>query len=361
VRASLFPLEDLTAQQIGSWSDLGASALEANPFFEHDFVEPAWRHLRPRGAGLLVAHEDERWFACLPGHRPSRWRKLPLAVLAGWRHAYCFLGTPLVAHDAPEGAIVALVERGVRESSSRVLALEWLDEASQVTSSLGADERMRTLPTVRFEHFERAALHRRESSTYLEETLQGHRRRELQRLRRALERDFGEVALQDRSVEPEAVEDFLRLEAGGWKGRQGTALAAHTEHAQFFRDVADRFRRAGRLQVLELSTGEQTVAMKCNLLAGETVFCFKIAYDDRFGRYSPGVQLEREMVDVFHDRGELMSMDSCADPDNEMINRLWPDRRAITSVLVGDRGIRGRCSSSGIALAAAARRRLRRA
>ena len=32
--------------------------------------------------------------------------------------------------------------------------------------------------------------------------------------------------------------------------------------------------------------------MKCNVLSGDAVFCFKIAHDETFARFSPGVQLE---------------------------------------------------------------------
>jgi hypothetical protein len=38
-----------------------------------------------------------------------------------------------------------------------------------------------------------------------------------------------------------------------------------------------------------------------------------------------------------------MWMDSCADPDHEMINRLWPDRRELTTVALG-KGLMGTLS-----------------
>ena len=40
--------------------------------------------------------------------------------------------------------------------------------------------------------------------------------------------------------------------------------------------------------------------MKCNVSAGDTLFCFKIAYDEELAHYSPGILLEAENVDVFH-------------------------------------------------------------
>ena len=84
----------------------------------------------------------------------------------------------------------------------------------------------------------------------------------------------------------------------------------------------------GRLQLLDLSVDGRTVAMKCNLIAGDVIYCFKIAFDEEYAAYSPGLLLERRTVDVFHTETEAAAMDSCADPHNAMINRLWPDRRS---------------------------------
>lgn len=109
-----------------------------------------------------------------------------------------------------------------------------------------------------------------------------------------------------------------------------------------------------------MTAGGTTVAMKCNLLAGDAVFCFKIAFDEEWARFSPGVLLEVENVERFH-AGEATWMDSCADPDNAMINRLWPDRRRISTLLVPCGGVFGQSSRSGARVILAARRRKGRA
>jgi hypothetical protein len=74
--------------------------------------------------------------------------------------------------------------------------------------------------------------------------------------------------------------------------------------------------------------------MQCNLLAGGVVFTFKIAHDERVRRLGPGVALEVDLLQRFHADPALSSMDSCAAHDNEMINRLWPDRRTVSTTLI---------------------------
>jgi CelD/BcsL family acetyltransferase involved in cellulose biosynthesis len=361
VRAHLRPLDELTERDLTAWRELAAGAVEPNPFFEADFVLAAWKHLGRNGVGLLVAEDADGWGACLPVHRPGRWRRLPIAALAVWRHPYCFLGTPLVAADRTEAALTALLDGGLRERRVNVLTLDWLGDGGPVAAALERVFREQSIPTVRYERFERASLRRRPEPTYLDDTLRGHRRRELQRMRRALARDLGEpVTTTDRPEDPEALEDFLRLEASGWKGEQGTALASREDHARFFRAVCAAFARDGRLQLLELTAAGRPVALKCNLLATGTVFCFKIAYDAQYARYSPGLQLERETVDLFHERTNLNSMDSCATPNNQMINRLWPDRRPITTFVVAGRGPRGWATRQATSASAALRDLVRR-
>jgi len=112
--------------------------------------------------------------------------------------------------------------------------------------------------------------------------------------------------------------------------------------------------------MLEMRAGPRLVAAQCNILAGEGAFCFKIGFDATLGRYSPGVQLELENLRGFHDYG-LAWMDSCADPDNAMINRLWPDRRRISTLLVPCGGAFGQSSRLGARVILAARRRKGRA
>jgi hypothetical protein len=73
--------------------------------------------------------------------------------------------------------------------------------------------------------------------------------------------------------------------------------------------------------------------MKCNFLAHDGAFAFKIAYDEAYARFSPGTLLELENIREFHRRDELRWMDSCAVSDHFMANRLWLDRRSLATVL----------------------------
>ncbi len=358
MHVNFMTLERLDERTLERWRDLACSAVEPNPFLEPELAVPAARHLDSGTAFLLVVGEGDRWDACLAVAR-RRWRGLSVPVVASWKHPYCFLGTPLVRSDRVEQAVAALVGRGLPRLRTGLFALDRFGADGQVAGTLDALFASRRNSLDVYAGHDRAALRRRPGPDYLDD-MRPHHRRELGRLRRRLEGETGSVRVVDSAGDPAAVERFLRLEGKGWKGRTGTAFASSSRHAAFLFEVCRNFAGAGRLELLEMTAGGTTVAMKCNLLAGDAVFCFKIAFDEEWARFSPGVLLEVENVERFH-AGEATWMDSCADPDNAMINRLWPDRRRISTLLVPCGGAFGQSSRLGARVILAARRRKGRA
>lgn len=347
MRTELIAATDLSERELSQWRELATRAVEPNPFFEPEYVLPLHHGL---GGGdalqLLIVSDGTAWLACVPVHVASRWHRIPVRSLATWRgHVlYGLLGTPLVAPERTEEAIATLLAAMPGAAPGAGFgSLEWLAAEGPVGAAVEAALAERTPAPVPFERFERATLRRRPEPTYLEETLSAKHRRELRRQRRKLEEALGEeLQTTDLADSNAAYEQLVALEAAGELAGRGTVLAADSGHLDFFTAVCRNFAAQGRLQLLTLQAGGQILAMKCNLRAGSTLFMFKIAYDETWSRFSPGILLELEMVKLFHDDTGAELMDSCADPNNAMINRLWPDRRTLTTTLLPAAGLKGR-------------------
>ncbi len=90
------------------------------------------------------------------------------------------------------------------------------------------------------------------------------------------------------------------LEAKGWKGRDGSAFNRTPDGRRFFLAFMDHFRARGRAMLLTLRLDGHEIAMKCNLMApgGVGSFSFKIAHDEAYARFSPGVLLEIDNIRV---------------------------------------------------------------
>ena len=349
----------LTQEDLASWQELAGRAAEPNPFFEPAMVLPAWRYVGGSGAvSLLVVREGARWLACLPVRRAARFRKVPGPALLAWVHTHCFLGTPLVDRDDAVGPLRALLAFAGEDPWTGFLALELLGDDGPVGAALEVALSEEGMRGILYERAERAALRRRADAEYLHPDLKPKRRRELQRQRRGLEAELGPISVSNRAGDPRAIEAFLDLETSGWKGHSGTALAA-AGHRLFFGELCRTLAADSRLQLLALEAGDHVAAMKCNIVAGDCVFCFKIARDEALDRFSPGVQLELENVDIFHRTPSASWTDSCAWEHNQMINRLWRDRRSVATVLIPGRHALGRTSRYAIRAALGARSLMR--
>jgi CelD/BcsL family acetyltransferase involved in cellulose biosynthesis len=348
VRAAILALDDLEPRDIESWRALAAEAAEPNPFFEPEYVLPAAQWIGGRRLALLVVRASDGWSACLPIHRPRRWHRMPLRCVATWQHRYCFLGTPLVRSDLQGPAIASMTRELMRQPGAQFVGFDSFADEGPVRDALRAAIADAGWQELRVEAQARPTIRRRASSDgYV--TLKAKPRRELERKRRRLEEQLrGSLEMVDRGEDDAAVDEFLRLEASGWKGRTGTALASLEKDAHFFRMICRSFRELGRLHVLSLQANGQRVAMTCNLRAGDGVFCVKMAFDERWQRSSPGAQLMLDQVSWFHQEGTVTWMDSCVQPGNQLLNRLWPDRRGIATLALPGASPAGRLARTVI-------------
>lgn len=352
MHARLLPLRDVDPVVAARWAALAARAVEPNAFFEPSVVLPAAGRLEG-GADveLLLVEDGGELVLALPVHRPGSFRHVPLPSMRTWMHPYCFLGTPLLAPEQPVSAWSAALALVGDRRLAPWLALDSVDTSGPVARALRTAALWRGTTPTAFEPSERAVLRRRSSPDYLVGRVSGTSRKNLRRLRRHLDTEMGgglhtvDRAAGDDRTFVDAVEAFLRLEESGWKGRDGGAFTRRPGHAGFFRDLCRLSRDAGTLQLWSLEAGGVPVAMKCNLVAGTTAFCFKIAYDERRARFSPGLQLELEMVDLFHADERLDVLDSCAVAGNEMANRVLPDRRPLATYLLPVHGPLGRSAA----------------
>jgi CelD/BcsL family acetyltransferase involved in cellulose biosynthesis len=78
----------------------------------------------------------------------------------------------------------------------------------------------------------------------------------------------------------DALEEFLRMEASGWKGRHGTALLSDERSAVFARYFVNALASDGLATTEALRVGDRPVAMQVLLRSGNGAFTWKVAYDE---------------------------------------------------------------------------------
>jgi hypothetical protein len=133
-------------------------------------------------------------------------------------------------------------------------------------------------------------------------------------------------------------ESFLKLEASGWKGREGSALACRGSHRAFFLEATAGAFQRNRLLMPAVLLGGTPIAQNSFFLAGHGCFYFKTGFDEQYAKFAPGFHLECETIRCLHSRPGIDWMDTCTGRDNELYNRLFLDRRSIQTLLVPVRG-----------------------
>ncbi|MBV8943221.1 MAG: GNAT family N-acetyltransferase [Solirubrobacterales bacterium] len=336
----MISIPDISAFDEKAWRELAARAIEPNPFYEVDFLVPACRHLRNgKNVMLLVATKAGRFHACLPVRTASASGKLFWPVISSWvQNLYGSLGTPLVS---PERAVEALrcllaTLRGDGRCR-RVVVLESVGDDGPIASYLrrAADDLGVTIGT--YAPGERVVVRCQEDNFDALPTRVKRERKARVRTWRRLCADWGHPAVLDRARDRDSATRFLALEASGWKGRSGTAMASRTEDAAFYREVTARFVASHRLRMYSLEVGANRLAMQTSFWANRALFVWKSAYDERFARYAPGAQLKLQVFDLAREDG-VQWIDSCADAINDHWPRLSHGRRRITTLAIGGRG-----------------------
>lgn len=337
------------ANEQSAWMDLACDAVETNSFYEPWFFLSAVRSnlMGVRDWQILVLEHTEKnrtqWVGFFPFHRiGSRWsplgRQLKLAV-----HLQSYLSTPLIRHGfVPE--VLDQLFKHLSQDSESPNVMQWpLNTMGGPIHQALIDIARRKLLSVHVrESFNRALLRPWKGPNtddacqdYLLKSLGGHHFRELRRQRRRLN-DSGVLefrALEVAAELPIWIEWFLQLEAAGWKGQQGTALASSPDTLRFAHEMIVSGYEQGRVQMFGLFQNGEPIALKLNLISPSGGFSYKIAYSEEYSKLSPGVQLEIDHLRQFQGSGREW-MDSCAVADHSMINRLWAERRTIQDLLI---------------------------
>ncbi len=335
----MISIRDLSSSDETAWRDLALRSVEPNPFHEVDFVVPACRHLRGgKNVSLVVAEEGGRFHACLPVGRGKLPGVRSSPVISSWLHLYCFLGTPLVAPERGVEAVGSLLSAmRDRVTWPRIVVLGLFADDGPIASYLrrAADELELTVHV--HSSGERAIFQCQDQKTEVLTPKVKRERRTKARQWRRLSNELGETTVVDRGGQRDGSRTFLALEASGWKGSAGTALASRTSDAAFYREVTDRFRKLGRLRLYSLEVGGNTLAMQTDFCAGGALFDWKVAYDEQFAPYSPGAQLQLQVLELARDDG-FSWIDSCSGVTDEHQLRLSTERRRIATLAVGRDG-----------------------
>jgi CelD/BcsL family acetyltransferase involved in cellulose biosynthesis len=334
----------LTAIAANRWRALAERSLEPNGYYL-----PGWElAVNAFAEGRTGVYALSAWSntSSTPDGMPgliglmpaiSLWRacRIPLPALAN-ADPYGTLGTPLLDRDAANDAATRLLAQA-RKAGAHALILRNVALDGAVMKAVANILHQAGLRPRVLQSQIRACLDAtRNSDALLRDALGAKKLKELRRQRHRLAEHGAvhfEVARTQEDVAA-AIETFLTLEASGWKGQRGTALVQNDGDASFVRRATVALAETHQCEIVSLRAGDTPVAAAIVLRHQDRAFYFKLGIDERFAKFSPGVQLTLDLTRHLCADPQIASADSTADADHPMINPIWRGRFAIGDVLV---------------------------
>jgi CelD/BcsL family acetyltransferase involved in cellulose biosynthesis len=136
---------------------------------------------------------------------------------------------------------------------------------------------------------------------------------------------------------PEAVRDafesFLALEAGSWKGTQGTALLCDEKDAGFVRRLIGGMAKQGNASVALLRVDGLAIAAQVLMYCGTMAYTWKIAFNPDYARYSPGALVIDKVTEELFATPGIDAIDSCS-AEGSFMAQLWTGRRKMVDLLI---------------------------
>lgn len=334
---------DAMGPYLDSIDALAGSSADTNPQFESVTLAASMEHLQRGGVtriALVWSEPGSDGQRLLLGVFPYQAVRthfgVPLPVWSLWEHIHSYTVTPLVRIGHERHAVRRFL--GFADQSGVALVRFPLFEAGGAFDAALEDVvAERGLDSRETDRHERAFLKSDlAEDAYLSTHIRKKKRKEFSRLwNRLSEQGRLELAVHDGGADPAKwVQRFLTLEAGGWKGKRGTALKMRPAERAWFEAVCAGARAQDKLVCTELTLDDRPIAMLTSFRAGAGLYTFKIAFDEAYAKYSPGTLLMLKGIGAFLRDERIQWVDSCAVPDHPMIDHIWVQRRTMCSLSV---------------------------
>ena len=351
------------AGECAAWTDLLARADMPNVFMDPALVRAAadanprirYRALmawRQAGSGRQLVGA---WAFAVGNACRSL---LPTRVINAPFHFQSHLATPVVDRNCPDAAFEAMLDCIADDPElPKIAAFDMMGTGGPTYAALMRVLTRRGGSVCVFEQSTRPRLESNlDGKAYLESSLSSSTRKKLRQHRRRLSekgRLESVIASEPQAVRS-ALEQFLAMEAAGWKGAQGTALLSNKADAAFIRGAIGGLAERGCASIHSLNLDGKPVSMQIVARAGDVAFTWKTTYDEAFHEFSPGALLLEDYTAAFLADESIAAVDSCSFDDTGLMSA-WSERQPIADLWIDVR----RGGSLGFGLVSGAQKHYR--
>ena len=319
-----------------AWEDLCRRSVEDNVYYSPRYARALLESVeRDKNVSFAVVWKEKSLVAMLPFTRVKL--GIPLLRPAGqaWQSKYTFSCMPLL-----DGLRKAEAAGALLDVLASISAGEWIiptvNTKGEACQALIEALERKGLPWVFLDNFQRATL---EAGSAFNEHMKRHvspkRRKDLARNRRRLE-ELGNVEHQCHCFGEglgRAVAAFLKIEASGWKGKRGTALACDDKTRKFAINAFTGGEDSSICRADVITLNDAPIAVSLITLVGRTGFAVKSCYDETYRSYGVGLLLEIEVIRSFLSGNWASRLDAATD-GTHVIDSLWPGRIEVADLIL---------------------------
>ena len=296
---------------LSAWQELVNRSLEENVYLQPEFLIPAFEFRQFNGEPLAVfiyeVNKHERRLAMVAAFEQYRSSiRIPFAHLHATAGQHGYLVRPMLQRENAGAAVEALLEWLARgDQDWKAVIFRHLCPESPVGRLLLEKLDSHDYSSTRYPTFKRAILEGVDTFDDYLSSLSSKRRKSLRRYRRKLG-DAGKVEIECKindEVGSDFADRFATMEEKTWKGAESTALANSESAYAFLKSLTDNFAARRAFYSCDFKLNGQSIAMSHNLLGSETMFAFKISFDEEYRQFSPGILLATEIVRCLLDDG----------------------------------------------------------
>jgi hypothetical protein len=287
------------------------------PVLAHAWIAPFFKHLlRPEESWrYLLAIENDTLVGALPvvfAHQKNAGLNRIKVRTPKHDHLYA---VDFVSQKGRESEVIPLLVKGLKKvkPSTSNLFLSQLSADSPTLEVLGRNKRCNFL----ISEFAGYDSHIKILGTFedFKNRLNNNFRRNLTKSRNKLARlpQVETVFLTGNDANNSILEDFIRIEGSGWKGKAGSAIASSQKLVNFIADLTSNFSSLGWLEWHLLKTEGRLIAAQQGFRIGRKLTISKIAYDDAFAFCAPGNMLFEKTVERAFVNGDTDEIDCVTD------------------------------------------------
>ena len=141
------------------------------------------------------------------------------------------------------------------------------------------------------------------------------------------------ISARSRSEMDRALDEFLAVEASGWKGAAGERSAINLDGgiSSFYQSLTRNFSRIGACEINLLRAEGRCIAGQFCLVTGDTSYFLKIGYDEAYAQVAPGNMLLEHTIQRYLREGAIKYVNlvtdtpwhSCWKPLSYVVSRAW--------------------------------------